>query len=131
MTEPYKPIPVIEAKSLAERFDKSIVIVCAWDPAHGLLHTTTYGVSEQEKHWAALGGEKATRALGGLPELGTTFEDFRKLDLRKVEALKVWYAIFAALLDGRKSGETDEWLTGKLRQLHERIKIEMQDVPAS
>ena len=123
--EPYKPIPVAEGESLAIRFDKSVVIICAWDPVHGMLHTTTYGASEQEKHWAALGGEKAARALGTLPELGVEFEDFRRIDRKKVEALKVWYALFTTLLDVRELPETDESLVGRLRKLRERIDVEM------
>lgn len=74
----YRPIPVKAAELLAKRYDKSIVIIFAHDPIHGVLHTTTYGRSEQEKHWAALGGEIATKALGGLPDLKTPFEDFRQ-----------------------------------------------------
>jgi hypothetical protein len=77
MSKPYKPIPVAEARTIAEIYDKSIVIIFAWDPVFGMIHTTTFGRSEQEKHWAAEGGEIATRALGALPELKTTFEDFR------------------------------------------------------
>ena len=74
----YKPIPVAEAQSIAERFDKSVVIIAAWDPVFGLLHMTTYGVDEQEKHWAALGGEKVADVLGATPDLEVCFEDFRR-----------------------------------------------------
>ncbi len=74
----YKPIPVAEARAIAERFDKSIVIIAAWDPVFGLLHTTTYGGTEAEKHWAADGGEKVRVALGAIEELSVCFEDFRR-----------------------------------------------------
>lgn len=49
------------------------------------------------------------------------------LDPRKVEALKVWYAIFAALLDGPEPSETDAFLVTKMRQLRERIRKEFPD----
>ncbi len=73
----YKPIPSVEARILAEKYDKSIVILWAWDPVYGLLHTTTYGVSQQEKDWAAKGGEIATAALGGQVPARIEYEDYR------------------------------------------------------
>ena len=41
----YKPIPVQEAKRLAVQYDKSMIVILAYDPLHGLTHTTTYGVA--------------------------------------------------------------------------------------
>jgi|SRR5579863_5050598 len=82
----YKPIPVEDAKALAERYQKSIVIIFAWDPAHGLIHTTTYGFSEQDKDWAAKGGEIATAALGGVVPAKIDFEDYRITRIKKLEA---------------------------------------------
>ncbi len=85
----YVPIPAVAAKEIADRYQKSIVIIFAHDPVHGLVHTTTYGVREQDKEWAAIGGEIATRALGGMPEAGTCFEDYRIVRMRRAEqALK-------------------------------------------
>ena len=83
----YKPIPVLAAKKLAERYDKSIVIVLAWDPAHGLMHTTTYGVSEQDKDWAAKGGEIATTALGGSLPDKIEYEDYRITKIKNLASL--------------------------------------------
>lgn len=74
----YKPVPVAEAKQIAERYDKSIVVIAAWDPVFGLLHTTTYGVSANDKDHAADAGVIVARALGTVPELAHFFEDFRK-----------------------------------------------------
>ncbi len=82
----YKPIPTAEAKTLAGHYDKSIVIIFAWDPVHGLIHTTTYGVSEQDKDWAAKGGEIATAALGGVVPAKIDFEDYRITRIRVLEA---------------------------------------------
>lgn len=73
----YTPVPVEAAKNIAEKFGKSIVIVFSHDPIHGMMHTTTYGVDPQDKAWAARGGEIATKALGGILELKTDFEDYR------------------------------------------------------
>ncbi len=82
----YLPIPVAEAKSLGDRYDKSIVIVFAWDPTFELIHTTTYGKSVQDKEWAAKGGEIATAALGGEVLQKLEFEDYRILRIRELEA---------------------------------------------
>jgi hypothetical protein len=80
----YVAVPVEAAKAIADQYGKSIVIIFAHDPVHGVLHTTTYGRDPQEKAWAAQGGEIATKALGGVLELGTSFEDYR---LRQAQAL--------------------------------------------
>jgi len=82
----YKPVPVEAAKAIAEQYDKSIVIVFAHDPVYGQIHTTTYGSDPQNKAWAAQGGEIATKALGGLTELATDFEDYRLAQARKLLA---------------------------------------------
>ncbi len=82
----YKPVPVEAAREIAEKYDKSIVIVFSHDPVHGLMHTTTYGSDPQNKAWAAQGGEIATRALGGLTELATDFEDYRLAQAKKLLA---------------------------------------------
>lgn len=81
--EKYKPVPVAAARAIAEQYDKSIVIVFSYDPVYDLIHTTTYGTDPQNKAWAARGGEIATRALGGLTELATDFEDYRLTQARK------------------------------------------------
>ena len=77
MKKEYIPIPVHAAKNLSEKYAKSCVIIAAWDPVHGLLHTTTYGRNDTEREWAAKGGEIVARALGAEPILGTRNEDFR------------------------------------------------------
>ena len=91
MAEPYKPVPVATAREIAEKFDKSIVIILTHDPVHGLMHTTTYGTDPHNKAWAAQGGEIASKALGGVLDQSTQFEDYRlstALELR--EALKTF-----------------------------------------
>ena len=73
------------AADIARKFDKSVVIIICHDPVYGLMHTTTYGRNEQEKEWAAQGGEIANRALGGMPEIGTHFEDYRVSRMARAE----------------------------------------------
>lgn len=74
---PYVPVPVEAAKSIAEKFNKAIVIIFAYDENYGMLYTTTYGTNPQNKEWAARGGEFGTKALGGLREHAVDFEDYR------------------------------------------------------
>ena len=89
MPNAYVPVPVEAARIIAEQYAKSVVIIFAWDPIHGHIHTTTYGTGPQEKVWAAHGGETATKALGGVVELATDFEDFRlTIAKRLLHALK-------------------------------------------
>ena len=100
----YKPVPVEAAKAIAEQYDKSIVIVFSHDPAYGLVHTTTYGSDPQNKAWAAQGGEIATRALGGLTDLASDFEDYRLAQAKALlAALK---GIMAQISTGALVSET-------------------------
>ncbi len=86
----YVPVPVEAAREIAEKYAKSIVIINCWDSTHGMIHTTTYGIDAQHKEWAALGGEVAARALGGLVEAATNYEDYRLTQARKLlDALRV------------------------------------------
>ncbi len=91
----YAPVPVAMAKQIAEQFGKSIVIIFAHDPVYGLVHTTTYGTTPRNKAWAAQGGEIATKALGGLVDLATHFEDYRlELAQEMLKTLKAaWHAL--------------------------------------
>jgi len=83
MKKGYQPVPVAVAKDIAEGHDKSIVIILSWDPVHGLLHTTTYGVSPIDKQWAAEGGDIAAKALGADFDRLKTYEDFRNKNDKK------------------------------------------------
>ena len=74
----YAPVPVTAAKHIAETYAKSIVIICAWDDPHQLLHTTIYGVSPADKVNAAHGGETAARALSMDLDRQHKYEDFRE-----------------------------------------------------
>ena len=53
----YQPIPVAIAKAIAEEFEKSSVVILAWDAKHKLTHTTTYGVTAFDKENAAAAGQ--------------------------------------------------------------------------
>jgi hypothetical protein len=60
----YKPIPVSEARAIADDYGKDIVVILCWDAEHGLTHTTTYGVTAFDKENAAAAGEICAKALG-------------------------------------------------------------------
>lgn len=74
----YKQVPVAAAIEIAAKFDKSMVVILAWDPVHQLTHTTTYGVSAFEKEQAASVGEICAQAIGSDLSKKTNFEDFHK-----------------------------------------------------
>ncbi len=83
--EEYQPVPVKAAKEIAEKYDKAIVIINTWDTKHGLLHTTTYGVSQEQKHQAAKGGDISAKALGADMPRSNFYEDFRKNELAQAQ----------------------------------------------
>jgi hypothetical protein len=75
---PYKPIPVAEAKRLSTDYAKSMVVILAWDPAHQLTHTTTYGVEAFDKENAAAVGVLCSKAIGSDMSKKQDFEDFHR-----------------------------------------------------
>src|SRR3954454_15981188 len=74
----YKQITTDVAKQIAEHFEKSQVVVWAWDPAHELVHVTTYGVSAEDKVVAAQSGELVGQVLGLDRSKQRSFQDFRQ-----------------------------------------------------
>lgn len=78
MKNKYAPVPVSVAREIAKKYSKAIVIINTWDTTHGLLHTTTYGESVEQKHQAASGGDIAAKALGADMPRANYSEDFRK-----------------------------------------------------
>lgn len=73
----YVPVPVEAAAEIGKRYDKDIVVICAWDFAHGMLHTTTWGAAPLDKHHAAVAGEICAKALRADFAARTLFEDYR------------------------------------------------------
>jgi len=59
-----KPIPVAEARRIAEEYAYDQVIIVAWNAETGGLHITTYGTLPQFKKMAAQGGDRIAEILG-------------------------------------------------------------------
>ena len=76
--EKHIPVPVIAAKEIAEKYRKTIVVICSYDPISNLVHTTTYGIPGVEKTIAADWGVIAAKALGCDLSQQKIYEDFRK-----------------------------------------------------
>lgn len=74
----YIPVPVHVAKSIAETFHKSMVVILCYDAAHQLTHTTTYGVEAYDKEQAAAAGQRCAAALGSDLAKKTDYEDFHR-----------------------------------------------------
>lgn len=75
----YKPIPVDVGRLIASRFDKTQVVILAYDPTHGMWHTVTYGRSAADKDAAAMLGEAATRLVADVVQR-SMFEDYQTTD---------------------------------------------------
>ena len=80
----YKSIPVREAQVLSEKYAKSVIFILGIDTVFTRLHTVTYGVSAQEKEWAAMVGEKLTKFLNPEFQAMESFQDYRTLDQGKM-----------------------------------------------
>jgi hypothetical protein len=72
----YLPVPVEIARSIAEQFEKSQVVILSFDPKRRLTHTTTYGVNAFDKENAAAAGEICARAVGCDLSQKQSYEDF-------------------------------------------------------
>ena len=69
-----KPIPVAEAKRIAETYGYDQVIIVAWDAETGGTHITTFGTRTEHKKLAAQGGARIAEILG--LEGQTVYEDY-------------------------------------------------------
>src|ERR1700735_4086932 len=90
MSDPeYVEVPVSAAREIAERFRKDIVIINAWDAVNERMNTTTYGVTEQDKRYAAVGGARTAAVLGeDLREAGTSLMSISNSDANEM-AIKI------------------------------------------
>lgn len=70
------PVPVEAARQIADRYEKTVVVILAYDPLSELIHTTTYGRGAQEKEVAAWAGEQAAKAVGCDLQQKRTYADF-------------------------------------------------------
>lgn len=113
----YKPIPVEVARKIAEAYDKSTVIIIAYDPLHQVFHHSTYGVSAEDKVVAANMGESIADMIADTPR-SKFFEDFRDLDAAKA---KVQIDAIQQKLDGCRSALAKHWLA--LRSLAEACDL--------
>lgn len=113
----YKPIPVEVARKIAETYDKSTVIIIAYDPVHEVFHHSTYGVSAEDKIVAANMGEAISDMIADTPR-SKFFEDFRDLDAAKA---KVQIDDIQRKLDSCRSALAKHWLA--LRSLAEACDL--------
>lgn len=75
--DPKTSIPVGVASAIARTFKKSIVVITAYEPETGLIHTVTYGTTAVQKLQAAALGTILAEAAGGDVTKSKYFEDFR------------------------------------------------------
>ena len=61
---PYTPVPIKEAKAIAEKYGKEEVMIVCWDEHAGIAHLTTYGATKQHCAWVANLGERFFEFLG-------------------------------------------------------------------
>lgn len=125
----YVPVPVEVAREIAGRFGKSMVVILAYDPAHQLTHTTTYGQSALEKERAADVGDRCTKLICGEGfEQKRTFEDYRFVDAGKraeaieamTKAAKGGLHLCGSLLAVR-TGASDELIRGVRDALQDAV----------
>ena len=83
----YQPVPVDDAKRIAERYQKTHVVIVSYDETINVMHVTTYGLRDQrDKQNAANIGEFIANQLGADLSLGMRFQDFGANALRAAEA---------------------------------------------
>ncbi len=78
MTDVHTELPVRAAKELSEQYHKSMVVILSYDPVSAMTHTTTYGVSPEDKETAATVGEQCAKYIAGSAyRERRCYEDFR------------------------------------------------------
>lgn len=105
--EGYRHIPVEEAKRLAESYDKSMVVILAYDPTYIRTHSTTYGTAAFEKEQAAAIAERCVQDVcGGDLSEKCEFEDFHK----DMDPARLKEATEILSLIARRNGTTPQML---------------------
>jgi hypothetical protein len=88
---PYIPIEVSDARDIAERREKDIVIILAFDHGHDRTHVTTFGRSADDKMRSGQIGEAIAEDYGGEPT------DDLRADWRLIEQAELCEALNAAV----------------------------------
>lgn len=73
----YQPIPVSAAADIAGRYEKDVVVIVAWDRTFEKIHTTTFGITAEDKLAAAELGPILAAAAGAEMTQVHPYEDFR------------------------------------------------------
>lgn len=73
----HRPIPVEEAKRLAEKYYKTLMVIAGYDPTNHSITRTTYGVTAEDKVRARLMGDTMMINIGAAVESQVSHEDFR------------------------------------------------------
>jgi hypothetical protein len=127
----HTPIPVEEARRIAAKFHKSLVIIFACDPVSDLAHVTTYGTTVPEKELAAHLGNTFMAAAGGDLSQSRTYEDYRFADAGqralKIEKLNTACTAAAHTLRSLlavRDGMTDDAINNVLAAIDEAQKLE-------
>ncbi len=123
MKKKYQTIPVEEAEKISEKYKKDIIIINSWDTEFGVLHTTTYGVNEVQKHQAAKGGEIASKALGADLDLSNYYQDFRIETASYIEKIKN----NIILLEDNTCTNMKETIINDLNLIQKRLGISLPD----
>lgn len=109
------PVPVEAAKRVAHAFEKSYVVIAAYDPEFKLVCRATYGITAEDKIMARLFGD-AMMASAGVPNQIHSFADYRdELDAaRYKEATEILEKIHGfRVVTWETMAQIDRWIEGK------------------
>ncbi len=70
----YQPVPASEAKAVAEKYGKAMVVITSIDKNFDVVHTTTSGITGTDMEEANELGKRLNEAAGGFMPLATHFE---------------------------------------------------------
>lgn len=106
----YREVEVSRARTIAKDCHKDIVVILSWDKESGLIHTTTFGESPEDKINAANLGDMLAQAAGADITQATTYEDFRAMPIAKaMELLDLAWGVIANAGGGNWETEKKEW----------------------
>ncbi len=93
----------IEAAAIAGKFAKEVVVILCWDRAFNMGHTTSFGVTAEDKLLAADMADEASEAAGFITSQKRVYEDFR-LDTTRLKEENDQLRQRVAQLEAAKAG---------------------------
>ncbi len=120
----YRPVPVASAQSIADSFEKDVVVIFTLDHAYSLAHYTTFGRTPHDKLEAAGFGDliAGTISEGRLGET-RVYEDFRLEAAKHKAGRDALLAACESLLADADAKQDDQAAVKRLYEAWRAVRV--------